>query len=252
MGFLSPFIERVIHIQLHGHVNLRMTENLLQALKYKNYYSVKLIAVSINSTGGSIVQAKNVNSIIKKFSRQTGAPVYTFAENLSFNAANIILTGGHKCYANKFSMLGDFGFYTKKFSVNNLMKDWNIEGEYISEGKNKVKLNPFEDIHSQDGEWLQNILEGLEGELKGEIQRNRGSFFEHKGINQETIENEIYKSPYLLGENAVKYGLIDGIANLNSVLGDKYEGIKRLDVMKRSKFEDRVPKTQATVESFAL
>jgi len=46
--------------------------------------------------------------------------------------------------------------------------------------------------------------------------------------------------------------LIDGIANLNSVLGDKYEGIKRLDVMKRSKFEDRVPKTQATVESFAL
>jgi len=53
---------------------------------------------------------------------------------------------------------------------------------------------------------LQNILEGLEGELKGEIQRNRGSFFEHKGINQETIENEIYKSPYLLGENAVKYG----------------------------------------------
>jgi len=50
-------------------------------------------------------------------------------------------------------MLGDFGFYTKKFSVNNLMKDWNIEGEYISEGKNKVKLNPFEDIHSQDGEW---------------------------------------------------------------------------------------------------
>ena len=46
--------------------------------------------------------------------------------------------------------------------------------------------------------------------------------------------------------------LIDGIANLNSVLGDKYEGVKRLDVMKRSKFEDRVPKTQATVESFAL
>jgi len=55
-------------------------------LKYKNYYSVKLIAVSIDSAGGnvsfknfngltlsgSIVQAKNVNSILKKFSRQTG------------------------------------------------------------------------------------------------------------------------------------------------------------------------------------
>ncbi len=46
--------------------------------------------------------------------------------------------------------------------------------------------------------------------------------------------------------------MIDGVNTLNNVLGDKYEGIKRLDVMKRSKFEDRVPKTQATVESFAV
>jgi len=251
MGFMSSFLERVIHIQLHGQVNLRMTENLLQALKYKNYYSVKLIAVSINSAGGSIVQAKNVNSILKKFSQQTGAPVYTFAESMSLNAANIILTGGHKCYANKFSVLGDFGFYTKRFSVKELMNDWKVEGEYIAEGKNKVKLNPFEDIHAQDGEWLQDLLKGLEGELKTEIQRNRGSFFEHKGINQDTIESEIFKSTILTGENAAKYGLIDGVNTLNTILGDKYDGIKRIDASKRSRFEDRVPKTQVALESFA-
>jgi hypothetical protein len=27
------------------------------------------------------------------------APIYSFAEDVSFNAANIILTGGHKCFA---------------------------------------------------------------------------------------------------------------------------------------------------------
>jgi len=56
-------------------------------------------------------------------------------------------------WIDKFSLLGDFGFYTKKFSVKDLMNDWKVEGEYIAEGKNKVKLNPFEDIHAQDGEW---------------------------------------------------------------------------------------------------
>jgi len=53
---------------------------------------------------------------------------------------------------------------------------------------------------------LQNLLQGLEGELKTEIQRNRGSFFEHKGINQETVESEIFKSTILTADRAVQYG----------------------------------------------
>ena len=50
-------------------------------------------------------------------------------------------------------MLGDYGFYTKKYGLKNFLKEWNIEGEYISEGSDKVKLNIFEDLKEEDSQW---------------------------------------------------------------------------------------------------
>jgi len=226
-----------------------MTENLLQALKYKDLYSVKLIAVSINSPGGSIVQAKNVNNILRKFSRKTGAPVYTFVEQFALNSANIIATGGNKCFANKFSIMGDFGFYTKKFGYKDLMNEWNVQGEYLSSGKDKVKLNPLEDLQTQDGAWLENILKGLETELKNEIRRNRGEHFDHKNVSQEALDTEILNASYFNSNIALKYGFIDGVSTLQNVLSDKYDDVKRIDIMKRSRFDDRVAKTEFSVMS---
>ena len=49
--------------------------------------------------------------------------------------------------------MGDYGFYTKKFGLKDFMNEWNIQGEYLASGKNKIKLNPFEDLNSQDGVW---------------------------------------------------------------------------------------------------
>jgi len=49
--------------------------------------------------------------------------------------------------------MGDFGFYTKKFGYKDLMNEWNVQGEYLSSGKDKVKLNPLEDLQTQDGAW---------------------------------------------------------------------------------------------------
>lgn len=56
-------------------------------------------------------------------------------------------------FKDKFSVIGDHGFYQKKFGLKNFLNDWNIQGEYIAQGKDKVKFNMFEDLKDQDGKW---------------------------------------------------------------------------------------------------
>lgn len=113
-----------------------------------------MIAVSVNSGGGSIVQAKNIVSALKHFSRKTQAPVYCFAEDLVLNSANLILASGNKCYANKYSLIGDFGYTFRTFGLKEFVKDWKIEQSYITAGEKKVRLNSFEDLNPEDAKWI--------------------------------------------------------------------------------------------------
>ncbi len=42
---------------------------------------------------------------------------------------------------------------------------------------------------------------------------------------------------------------IDGLTTSNAFFAEKYDDVKRLDIMKRSRFEDRVPRSQSMITS---
>lgn len=95
---------------------------------------------------------------MKHFSLKTHAPVYCFAEDLVLNSANIILSGGNKSFANKYSIIGDFGYTFRSFGLKDFIKDWKIDQSYVYQGDKKVRLNSFEDLKPEDSKWIQNIL----------------------------------------------------------------------------------------------
>eukprot|EP01016_Furgasonia_blochmanni_P037469 TRINITY_DN4419_c0_g3_i4.p1 TRINITY_DN4419_c0_g3~~TRINITY_DN4419_c0_g3_i4.p1 ORF type:complete len:188 (-),score=32.80 TRINITY_DN4419_c0_g3_i4:742-1305(-) len=98
---LSSFRDRALHLKLHGIINPEMTEKVNFALRKKWFYNIQLIAVSINSPKGSIVQAKNIANALRNYSRDTNAPLYTFAEDVVFGAGNSILACGNKVFASE-------------------------------------------------------------------------------------------------------------------------------------------------------
>jgi len=81
-------------------------------MKIPNFLSEpQFLAVTINSGGGDVVQAKNIARLLKNYSLEKRyffeffklfrIPYYTFAEDLCLNSANIILTSGTKSFASK-------------------------------------------------------------------------------------------------------------------------------------------------------
>lgn len=54
-SILAALRNRILHLKLYGRIDNKMTEKVHQAVKGKGFYKVHMIAVSINSAGGSIV-----------------------------------------------------------------------------------------------------------------------------------------------------------------------------------------------------
>jgi len=223
------------------------TESLIKALKYKHLFSVQLIAVSINSPGGSLTQAKNINLAIKNFSRQTGAPIFTFAEDACLSAANSILAAGNRSFANEFSLVGDYAFNMQTLGFKDLINAHNISVNTVTAGQNKAKLNMFEDLKEEDKKWVYHMLYEHEYELKNQIINSRGNTFHQLGLKNEDLENKIFRAPVLTSQDALKLGVIDGVSTLERVLNDKYHGVKVAEIMKAHTPPPSSPKNQALV-----
>lgn len=68
-------------------------------MKKRLLYRPLALAISVNSSGGSIVGAKNIARHINQFATDYELPLYTFADDICLGAANIILASGWKSYA---------------------------------------------------------------------------------------------------------------------------------------------------------
>lgn len=69
------------------------------------------------------------------------------------NSAVALLTSGDKCFASKYSSIGDIGYTSSRFGYPELLKRLHLEQAFITSGEKKVKLNPYEEMKAEDKEW---------------------------------------------------------------------------------------------------
>ena len=193
---LGKFFDRTLHFKITGPISDKTYQHIISRLN-STTENIHLVAVSVNSTGGSMIQAKNINSALHKFALQNGAPVYTFAEDLVLNSANLILLSGHRVYANKFSLIGDFGFSRDWIGLKNFLNSKGVKFDPIHAGETKAKLNPFKNLDPKDVEWFQKIQTENGQALRQEIFNLRKPHFEKKKLNLQKIEKKIFDGPDL-------------------------------------------------------
>lgn len=103
------FIGRVYRLKVEGNIDQKLSDEISRGLQNSWPYRPTALLVTINSSGGSIVQAKSISALLKLYSNRYNVPIVTFVEDQCLGSANLLLTSGVKCYANSFSMIGDVG-----------------------------------------------------------------------------------------------------------------------------------------------
>jgi signal peptide peptidase SppA len=175
----------------------------------------KVVAITINSPGGSPVQSHLIYKFIRAQAKKNKKKVMVFAEDVAASGGYLIACAGDEIYANSSSIIGSIGVIYSSFGFTELIKKIGIERRVHTAGKNKSSLDPFQEEKSEDIERLKNIQLDLHKDFIKVVEESRGVKLKTDGI-------ELFSGEFWAGSKAKELGLIDGLGNANEILKEKF------------------------------
>ena len=171
----------------------------------------KVVAITINSPGGSPVQSHLIYKFIRAQAKKTKKKVLVFAEDVAASGGYLIACAGDEIYANSSSIIGSIGVIYSSFGFTELIKKIGVERRIHTAGKNKSTLDPFLNEKEEDIERLKTIQLDLHKDFIKVVEDSRGSKLDKSGI-------ELFSGEFWSGSKAKELGLVDEIGNANEIL----------------------------------
>ena len=175
----------------------------------------KVVAITINSPGGSPVQSHLIYQFVRAQAKKNKKKVIVFAEDVAASGGYLIACAGDEIYANSSSIIGSIGVIYSSFGFTELIKKIGVERRVHTAGKNKSTLDPFLDEKLEDIERLKTIQLELHKDFIKVVEESRGS-----KLNKSQIE--LFSGEFWSGSKAKELGLIDSVGNANEVLKKKF------------------------------
>ena len=182
-------------------------------------FSVKkalVVAISINSPGGSPVQSHLIYSYIRKQAKKNKKKVLVFAEDVAASGGYLIACAGDEIYANSSSIIGSIGVIYSSFGLQELIKKAGIQRRIYTAGKNKSTLDPFVEEKQEDIDRLKKIQLELHSDFIKVVEESRSN----KLKKDKSID--LFTGEFWSGSKAKELGLIDKIGNADEVLKEKF------------------------------
>ena len=176
----------------------------------------KVVAITINSPGGSPVQSHLIYKFIRAQAKKNKKKVIVFAEDVAASGGYLIACAGDEIYANSSSIIGSIGVISASFGFKELIKKVGIERRVYTAGKNKSTLDPFVDEKEEDVRRLKSIQLELHADFIKVVETSRGSKL------KDPEKNNIFTGEFWTGKSALDLGLIDGIGNADQILKEKF------------------------------
>ena len=195
----------------------------------------KGIILSINSPGGSPVQAGIMNDEIKRLkSLNPQIPIYAVVEDICASGAYYIAVATDSIFVDKASIVGSIGVLMDGFGFEQSINKLGIERRLMTAGKNKAALDPFLPINPEQQVHVQALLDQVHQQFINVVKDGRGSKL--------TSGDEIFSGLFWNGEKSIKLGLSDYLGNVDYVAREiiGYERIE--DFTTYETFADRFAK----------
>ena len=198
--------------------------------------NLKIVALSINSPGGSPVQSELIFNYIRKHAEQKNIPVYSFVEDVAASGGYWLACAGDKIYASRSSIVGSIGVIAAGFGFHEAIKKLGIERRIYKQGENKSILDPFSKERAEEVAIVTKAQKQIHDYFKDIVKERRKS-----AIDPEK-EPLLFSGEFWAGNDAKSLGLIDEIGTLYEVieamLGEKvnYERLSQPKGFLKGKF----------------
>lgn len=203
----------------------------------------KGIILRINSPGGSPVQSGYINDEMERLREEyPDIPLYAVITDICASGGYYIAVGAEKIYADKSSLVGSIGVLMSSFGFVDALDKLGVERRLMTAGEHKGFLDPFLPKDGYATEHLQTVLDQLHQQFIAEVKQGRG---ERLADNDKLFSGLIWS-----GEEAVKLGLIDGLATSSSIARNVFEAKHIVEFTVEEDYLERLSKSLGV--SFSL
>ena len=184
-----------------------VTSGLQQAFKDKNTQGVIL---SINSPGGSPVQAGYINDEIRRLrAKYPQIPLYAVVQDICASGGYYVAVAADRIYVNKASIVGSIGVLMDGFGFTGTMEKLGVERRLFTTGENKGFLDPFSPLASAQKDYAQKLLNEIHQQFIQVVRQGRGKRL------KETPD--MFSGLIWTGQKSIELGLADAMGNADYV-----------------------------------
>ena len=205
------------------------------------------VILDIESPGGSPVQSDLIATMIRVHADRTGARVHAVIREVGASGGYWLACAADEIHANPMSIVGSIGVVGGGFGFPDLLGRLGIERRIYTAGTNKARLDPFSPEKPDDVAFAKDLMEKLHVRFKDWVRNRRGQRLKASG-------DTLFDGSYMLGEQALAAGLIDGFATVEELVrqlgGDRAR--PRRIAPKRSFLAQRLPRLAVDMALDAL
>lgn len=183
----------------------------MPALRYiEKKNKVKALLLIINSGGGDANATEILYNQLMKISSKK--PVYALIEGIGASGAYWLACSAEKIFAMRTSLVGSIGVISMSPDFSEFLDTMGIKMRINKVGKYKDINSPFRPMTEEENTIYNNIMKDVYSVFREEVKKRRNL--------GEDIMEEIATGLVFSAEQAKKNGLIDGIANLETVVDE--------------------------------
>lgn len=171
------------------------------------------VILDIDSPGGSPVQSDLIAALIRRKAEKTGATVHAVIADVGASGGYWIACAADHIWANPMSVVGSIGVRGGGFGFPDLLARMGIERRLYTAGSHKARLDPFLPERPDDVAFVRDLLDDLHERFKSWVRTRRAG----KLTGEEAA---IFDGSFMLGDKALALGLIDGLADIGSLVRD--------------------------------
>lgn len=176
---------------------------------------LKGVVIEMNSPGGSPVHSGIIYDAIRtKEQNYPEIPVLVVVEDMAASGGYYIASAANEIYADKASLVGSIGVISSGFDASNLLEKIGVERRTFTAGRNKAFLDPFTPMTEEAKVKWQAVLDETHKQFINAVKEGRG--------DRLVITDDVFSGMVFTGSQAVKIGLIDGLASVNDILDSRF------------------------------
>ncbi|NLV00577.1 signal peptide peptidase SppA [Marinomonas sp. UCMA 3892] len=176
---------------------------------------LKGVVIEMNSPGGSPVHSGIIYDAIRaKEQNYPDIPVLVVVEDMAASGGYYIASAANEIYADKASLVGSIGVISSGFDASNLLEKIGVERRTFTAGRNKAFLDPFAPMTEEAKVKWQAVLDETHQQFINAVKEGRG--------DRLVITDDVFSGMLFTGSQAIKIGLIDGLASVTDILDARF------------------------------